>query len=119
MNSAAGKKVDGTYTRMLRRVKNISWRDRPVIWSNSKVVYPNQKKTVAGHVARHNEPAETLLFRTPEECRRRNRPNITLKEVLHEDTGLTSNKLRTAMADRQIWRKITSCHRNENRKHYY
>ena len=28
MNSAAVKKVDGTYTRMLQRVKNISWKDR-------------------------------------------------------------------------------------------
>ena len=62
MNSAAVKKVDGTYTRMLRRVKNIFWRDRLAF---------------ARRVARHNEPAQTLLFWTPEECR----PNITQRHT--------------------------------------
>ena len=111
MNSAAVKKVDDTYTRMLRRVKNISWRDR---LSNAQLysqipklstIVKRRRLALAGHVARHNEPAKALLFWTPEECRRKGRPNIKLKDVLHEDTGLTSNELRTAMADRQIWRK--------------
>ena len=57
---------------------------------------------LAGHGARHNDPAKTLLFWTPEECRRRGRPSITLKDVLQKDTGLTFNELRTAMTDRQV-----------------
>ena len=111
MNSAAVKKVDGTYTGMLQRVKNISWRDR---LSNVQLygqipklstIIKRKRLALAGHVARHNEPAKTLLIWTPEECCRRSRPNITLKDVLHKDTRLTSNELRTAMTDRQIWRK--------------
>ena len=111
MNSAAMKKIDGTYTRMLQRVKNISWRDR---LSNAQLysqipklstIIKRRRLALAGHVGLHNEPAKTLLFWTPEEYRKRGRPNITLKDVLHENTGLTSNELRTAMADRQIWRK--------------
>ena len=111
MKSAAVKKVDGTYTRMLRRVKNISRRDRlsnaQLYGQIPKLSTINKRRwlALAGHVARHNEPAKTLLFWTSEECRRRGRPNITLKDVLHDDTELTSNELRTAMADRQIWRK--------------
>ena len=45
-----------------------------------------------------------MLFWTPEEGRKKGRPNITLKDVLQKDTGLTSNELRTAMADKQVWR---------------
>ena len=111
MNSAAVKKIDGIYTRMLRRVKNISLKDR---LSNAHLygqipklstIIKKRQLALAGHVARHNEPAKTLLFWTPEECRRRGRPSITMKDVLQKDTGLTSNELRIAMADRQIWRK--------------
>ena len=75
MNSTAVKKVDDTYTRSLRRVKNISWRDR---LSNAQLygqipklstIIKRKRLALAGHVARHNEPAKTLLFWTPEECR--------------------------------------------------
>ena len=111
ITNAAVKKVGGTYTRMLRRVKNISWKDR---LSNAQlygqiprlsIIIKRRRLALAGHVAQHNEPAKILLFWTPEECRRRGRPSITLKDILHKVTGLTSNELRTAMADRQIWRK--------------
>ena len=111
MTNAAGKKVDGTYTRILRRVKNISWKD---LLSNAQLygqipklstIIKQRRLAVAGHIARHNKPAKTMLFGPPEECRRKGRPSITLKDVLQKDTGLTFNELRTAMADRQIWRK--------------
>ena len=93
INSAAVKKVDGTYTRMLRRVKDISWKDRI---SNAQLygqipklstIIKRRRLALAGHVARHKEPA------------------ITLKEVLQKDTRRTSSELRTAMAVRQKWRK--------------
>ena len=111
MTNVAVKKVDGTYTRMLRRVKNISWRDR---LSNAQLcgqipklftIIKKRWLELAGHVARLNEPAKTLLFWTPKEGRRKGRPSITLKDVLQKVTAVTSNELRTAMADKQTWRK--------------
>ena len=110
MTNAATKKIDGTYTRMLRRVKNVSWRDR---LTNAQLYgqipkpstsIKKRRLALAGHVARHNEPANKLLFWTPEEARRRGRPNITLKDILEKDTGLTANEILTVMADRQLWR---------------
>ena len=110
---------------MLRRVKNISWRDR---LSNAQLygqvpklstIIKRSGLALAGHVARHNEPAKILLSWTPDEARRRGRPNITLKDVLHEHTGLTYNELRTTMAVDKYGEKITSCHRTEDRMHYY
>ena len=73
MTNVAVKKVDGTYTRMLRRVKNIFWKDR---LSNAQLygqipklstIIKRRRLALAGHVTRHNEPAKILLFWTPEE----------------------------------------------------
>ena len=104
------KKVDGTYTRMLRRMKSVSWRAQltnaqlygqiPKLSTTIK----RRRLALAGHVSRHNEPSGALIFWTPEELRRRGHSNVTLKEVLQADTGLDSNEMRTAMADRKIWK---------------
>ena len=63
-----------------------------------------RRLTLAGHVSRHNEPAGSLIFWSPEEPRRRGRPNTTLKDVLKSDTGLNNDEMRAAMADRLIWK---------------
>ena len=111
MTKTLVKKVDGTYTRMLRRVKNVSWR---AYMSNEQLYGPIPKLsatikrrglTLAGHVSRHNEPAGSLIFWSPEEPRRRGRPNTTLKDVLKSDTGLSNDEMRAAMADRLIWKR--------------
>ncbi len=41
---------------------------------------------------------------TPEEARRRGCPNITLKDVLKDDTRLDSNEVRAVVVDRQFWK---------------
>ena len=83
MTSAAVKKVDGIYTRMLQKVKNASWKDR---LSNAQLYGQIPKLSIimrirwlalAKHVARHNEPENILLFWAPDEARRRRHPNIT------------------------------------------
>ena len=111
MTKTLVKKVDGTYTRMLRRVKNVSWRAH---MSNEQLYGPipklsatimRRRLTLAGHVSRHNEPAGSLIFWSPEEPRRRGRPNTTLKDVLKSDTGLSNDEMRAAMADRLIWKR--------------
>ncbi|XP_068680522.1 uncharacterized protein [Montipora foliosa] len=111
MTKTLVKKVDGAYTRMLRRVKSVSWRAH---MSNEQLYGPipklsatikRKRLTLAGHVSRHNEPAGSLIFWSPEEPRRRGRPNTTLKDVLKSDTGLNNDEMRAAMADRLIWKR--------------
>ena len=67
MTKTLVKKVEGTYTRMLRRVKNVSWR---VHLSNEQLYGPipklsatikRRRLTLAGHVSRHNEHDYYLL----------------------------------------------------------
>ena len=110
MTKSLAKKVDGTYTRMLRRVKNVSWRAH---MSNEQLYGPipklsatikRRRLTLAGHVFRHKEPAGSLIFWAPKEPRRRGRPNTTLIDVLKSDTGLNNDEMRAAMTDRSIWK---------------
>ena len=111
MTKTAEKKIDGTYTRMLRVAKNISWRarmtNRQLYGQIPKIsaTIRRRRLALAGHVSRHDEPAGRLLFWSPEEPRRRGRPNTTIKDVLQNDTGLNTNEIPTAMADRDSWRR--------------
>ena len=104
-------KVDGTYTRMLRRVLNISWKshvsNKDLYGSLPKLteVIRRRRLALAGHIARHAEPAARLLLWSPEEPKRRGRPAFTLKNLLAKDTGLNAIEMATAMSNRDLWRK--------------
>ena len=96
---------------MLRAIYNLSWRDHPtnafVYGSLPRIseVVRCRRLALAGHTARHDEPAGRLLTWVPEEPRRIGQPNITLRAIVQEDTGLEGNDLLTAMQDRDSWRK--------------
>ena len=84
-------KVDGLYTKLLRRVLNVSWRD---------------------HVSKHcsrvdSQPVTDLLFWTPPEGKRGRGAGIkAFPKSLLEDTALSSNQeIQGMMADRQLWRQ--------------
>ena len=72
-------------------------------------VVRRRRLALAGHVSRHDEPAGKLLFWIPEENRRIGRPNITLRQIIEDDTGLSGKDLATAMSDRDKWRKDYVC----------
>ena len=103
------KRLDGTYTRMLRHAYDIIWKSHPT----NKSLYGTLirvsetvrqwRLTLAGHVSRHEEPAGRLLLWTPSAKRRIGRPFVTLKNIIEEETGLSGQDLLTAMADRQRW----------------
>ena len=109
LSKALTKKLDGTYTRMLRMIYNVSWCQH----LTNKILYGNlppissivkqRRLALAGHVSRHDEPASRLLLWSPEEKRRVGRPNITLKTLLLEDTNLSVEELSTVMKDRDCW----------------
>ena len=104
------KTIDGTYTRMLRRIYNISWESHPT----NKFLYGKLPKissvikrkrlALAGHIYRHNEPAAKVLLWSPDVNRRVGHPKFTLKSLLLQDTELSVEELSTVMMDRQCWR---------------
>ena len=111
LNKSLERKIDGCYTRMLRRVKNIN----PLSHTTNKVLYggrppiskviQNRRLRLAGHVVRGSEPATNLLFWEPEKPRRRGRPTKTIYNLIKEDTGLEGAELKRLMLDRDRWRE--------------
>ena len=103
------KRLDGTYTRMLRMAYNVSWKSH----LTNKALYGSlpcvteivrqRRLSLAGHVTRHEDPAGRLLLWTPPSKRRLGRPCITLKNIIEEETGLSGKDLLAAMADRLRW----------------
>ena len=108
------RKLDGTYTRKLRVVFNISWK----LYFTNKKLYgniPTLSKTIrerrtrfAGHCFRsENEIISGVLMWMPAHgFTKRGRPKRNYIKQLTDDTGLTVEEAKTAMKDRNIWKKI-------------
>ena len=109
LNVAQSKKLDGSYTKMLRAVYNISWHDHVTNKSlygrfpPISIVVKRRRLSLAGHVSRHNEPAGKVLLWSPEVKRRVGRPHITVKTLLENDTGLSGSQLLAAREDCASW----------------
>ena len=108
------KRLDGNYTRLLKKGKNITWKEKKTneeLYGNlgciSNVIRTRRLRFI-GHVWRL--PEETLhrpLLWDPKQGRRsRGRPRATFMEQVHRYTNLTKEELATAMQDREEWRRI-------------
>ena len=114
LNKSDIKGLDGVYTRMLRRVLNVSWKSH----TTNTVLYGSTPKLTttikqrrlrfAGHVHRNDQqPAQHLLFWTPSYGKRyQGRPHTVYHQDLCEDTGLGLDELRRAMEDRDVWKAV-------------
>ena len=112
MTKTMNSEIDGTYTRLLRHALNINWRqhvtnvdlcgDLPKISS----VTQQRRSRLAGHCYRSDETVANLMLWKPKHgCRRSGRPKLACVTLLTQDTGLTNKDIRTAMPDRELWRK--------------
>ena len=112
------KALDGTYTRMLRKVYNISWRDRV----NNKTLYGSVRKLsdtirirrlkLAGHVFRdQSSPAHlTITWMPAHGYAQRGRPPSSFIGTILRDTNIsTVEELESCMRDRDIWREFSRC----------
>ena len=116
MTPTISKALDGCYTRMLRKVLNISWKQH----MTNKELYGDlpklthkicvRRKRFAGHCYRSkNEPVSKTVLWTPKHgARRRGKPATSYRDTLCKDTGLEVSELGTAMEDRSIWRTFVT-----------
>ena len=117
MSKALNCVIDGFYTRLLRKVFGISWKshttnlelygDMPKISS----IIRERRLRFAGHIHRHDDQlAHDLLFWSPLHGKRhRGRPNLSYKDVLYTDTGMTLDELKLVMMDRKKWKETVKC----------
>ena len=122
LTRAQEKSLDGTYTKMLRMVLGVSWRDR----ISNDILYGNLPKLsdkiksrrlkLAGHCIRHPELLACDLVTWEPEAQRgeakRGRPKQSYLSTLIRDVGTkTKEELRTLMRDRDLWRRISAIDR--------
>ena len=105
-------RIDGCYTRLLRRALNIRWQDHPT----NQMVYQDLPKLsdklkerrlrYAGHCARaEDQPVNQLLFWTPHLGNpSRGQPRLTYPKTLKNDTGLENpEEILELMRNKETW----------------
>ena len=122
LTKAQEKGLDGTYTKMLRMVLDVSWKDKvsnAVLYgklAKLSVKIRSRRLKLVGHCIRHPEIlANDLVMWEPEVGHgetKRGRPKQSYLNTLLRDVGINSKEeLRTLMRDRDIWRGISSVDR--------
>ena len=108
------KMIDGCYTRLLRSALNVSWQDHvpnEILYGtlpklSSKI--RERRMRLAGHCVRHNEEeASKFVPWNPTRGRsKRGKRKTTFIDTLLRDTGCENeNEIRTAMMDRDGWKR--------------
>ena len=122
LTRAQEKSLDGTYTKMLRMVLGVTWKDKV----NNEVLYgrlprlsdkiKSRRLKLAGHCVRHPEIlANDLVLWEPEVGSgetKRGRPKQSYPSMLLRDVGtISKEELRTLMRDRDVWREVSTVDR--------
>ena len=108
--------LDGTYTRMLRAVLNISWKKHPtrkLLYGNLPTVshkIRDRRLRFAGHCYRNKSElaSELLLWKPTYGKRSRGAPAKTYIDQLTADVGCSSEELPAMMLDKDLWRETVN-----------
>ena len=106
------KRLDGTYTRLLMRAQNLSWKRHPSvsdIYGHLPRVYAlvrSRRVQFAGHCYRaKTEVISSLLLWKSSSDRGRGR-KLSFPDVISRDTSIRTEDLGTVMLDRDVWRGV-------------
>ena len=106
--------LDGCYTRLLRRVLNISWKKHPTIATlygdlpRISTQVKRRRIQFAGHCARATDElvSSFVLWRHPSSLHRSRK--LTFPDTLSRDTSIAKDDHLTAMTDRVYWRSVVN-----------
>ena len=105
-------RLDGTYTRLLMKAQNLSWKKHPTkkeIYSGLppiSSVIAQRRARFAGHCMRaQDQLISTILPLRFQQAGRGRRP-LTFPDIVARDVKMTVEDMRVAMLDRAVWR----CH---------
>ena len=116
MTGKMRNRLDGTYTRMLRAVLGVSWKEH----KTNKELYGNLPKITdtlmirrlrfIGHCWRKKDEviSDLLLWEPKHGARKRGRPATTYVDQLRNDTGLSIAELKNIMGNRKEWMKLVN-----------
>lgn len=107
------KRLDGTYTRLLMRVKNLSWKQHPTlkqIYNNHPTTLPRVSEVIkhrrvqfAGHCFRATEEVVSPFILWKPKPVGRKTCKLTYPDVIVRDTGIKMAELGIAMKDKKFW----------------
>ena len=107
------KFLNGTYTRMLRRVQNIHWTSHTtntVLYADLPLIsdkIASRRLRLAGHCHRHPELSahDLVLWEPTHGQKNRGGQKSTYLDTLKRDTGAENiGELASLMADRDLWK---------------
>ena len=106
------KRLDGTYTNLLRRVKNLSWKSHPSLaeiygdLDRLSCVLRQRRLEYAGHCERADKEviSSLLLWKPSGKVYSR---KLTYVDTLIRDTGVPLENLNQAMVDCEVWKRIS------------
>ena len=110
------KKLNGTYTQILRMVLNIHWtnkiKNKINLYGALERLSNNIRRRrlkFAGHCLRreYEVVSDLVLWQSTHGTRRRGIPPYSYIKTMERDTGLRENDLRADMMNRDVWKSIT------------
>ena len=114
LNRQFEKRLNGCYTRLLMKVRNLHWKKHPTldrIYGNLPPiasVLAQRRARFAGHCMRAaDQTISTILPWRLQQVGRGRRP-LTFLDSVARDTGLDVGDLKGAMLDRAVWRSFRS-----------
>ena len=116
------KRLDGTYTRLLRVVLNVSWKDhltnKELYGKIPKIsdIIRERRTKFSGHCFRSKmEVINQLILWEPKQGKRKiGRPRKTYINQIEEDTGIPRGQLANVMEDREQWKAIVKMVRSRS-----
>ena len=113
LSSKQQKRLDGTYTCLLRRIQDISWRQHKTIKEiyaglpRVSVVVCKRRLRFAGHCYRAStEAVSPLVLWKPTSTSGRRSRKLSYPDVISRDSGIEVSELGIAMGDKPKWRSI-------------
>ena len=108
------RRLDGCYTRLLRRVLNLSWKKHPTLdmicgdLPRISTLVQRRRVQFAGHCARASDElvSSFLLWRHPSTLKRSRK--LTFPDIISRDTAIAKEDLLTAMTDEVFWKGVVN-----------
>ena len=108
------RRLDGCYTRLLRRVQNLSWKNHPTLETiygdlpRISSILTKRRVQFAGHCARASDElvSSFVLWRHPSSHKRSRK--LTFPDTICRDTSIAKEDLLVAMSDRVYWKGVVN-----------
>ena len=108
------RRLDGCYTRLLRRVQNLSWRNHPTLEdiydALTRISSTVKKRRVqfSGHCARASEELMSSFVLWKHQSSHKRSRKLTFPDIISRDTAIDKEDLLNAMLDRIASHRIAS-----------